>query len=124
MLSIADPTSSFAGDGTLLRADLLLRAGAFDKALQLYLSVREEYDPMRVRVETFLDSTKDPAVYYEKLSQQQLEVLEVEDQLPPIAIRWAREAEDGPAAFRVIDDVNQCKKLIADSERPSRSSSR
>lgn len=117
VLSIADPNSSFAGDGTLLRADLLLRAGAFDKALQLYLSVREEYDPMRVRVETFLDSTKDPAVYYEKLSQQQLEVLEAEDQLPPIAIRWAREAEDGPAAFRVIDDVNQCKKLIADSER-------
>ncbi|WP_394820606.1 tetratricopeptide repeat protein [Pendulispora albinea] len=117
VLSIADPDSSYAGDGTLLRADLLLRAGAFDKALQLYLGVREQYDPMRVKVENFLESTKDPAVYYEKLSQQQLDVLDVNEQLPPIAIRWAREAEDGPAAFRVIDDINQCKKLIAESER-------
>jgi len=117
VLSIADPDSSYAGDGTLLRADLLLRAGAFDKALQLYLGVREQYDPMRVKVENFLESTKDPAVYYEKLSQQQLDALDSNEQLPPLAVRWAREAEDGPAAFRVIDDINQCKKLIADSER-------
>src|SRR6202041_443430 len=39
------------------------------------------------------------------------------DQLPPIAVRWAREAEDGPAAFAVIDDVNQCKTLIKKSQR-------
>ena len=36
---IADPNSEYIGDGTLLRADLLLRAGAFDRALQLYESV-------------------------------------------------------------------------------------
>ena len=116
VLSIADPDSSFSGDGTLLRADLLLRAGAFDKALQLYQTVREQYDPMRARVESFLDSTKDPAVYYDKLSQQQLDALDANEALPPIAVRWAREAEDGPMAFAVIDDINQCKKLITDSE--------
>jgi len=33
-----------------------------------------------------------------------------------LAIRWAREAEDGPAAFAVIDDVNQCKTLIKQSQ--------
>src|SRR6185503_443622 len=36
VLSIADPDSTYLADGTLLRADLLLRAGAFDKALELY----------------------------------------------------------------------------------------
>jgi tetratricopeptide (TPR) repeat protein len=115
VLSITDPGSSFLADGTLLRADLLLRAGAFDKALQLYESVRTEYDPMRQKVDDFLSSTQDVSVYYEKLAQQQLDVLDQSEQLPPIAIRWAREAEDGPAAFAVIDDVNECKTLIRQS---------
>jgi tetratricopeptide (TPR) repeat protein len=116
VLSIADPTSPYIGDGTLLRADLLLRAGAFDKALQLYDGVRTQYEPMRAKVEAFLSSTTDVAVYYDKLSQQELDTLDTNDQLPAIAVRWAREAEDGPAAFAVIDDVNQCKTLIHQSE--------
>jgi tetratricopeptide (TPR) repeat protein len=116
VLSIADPNSSYAGDGTLLRADLLLRAGAFDKALQLYTQTRDQFDPMRVKVDNFLSSTKDVATYYDKLSQQDMDALDTSDTLPAIAIRWAREAEDGPMAFAVISDVNQCKKLIKLSE--------
>ncbi len=115
VLQIADPSSPLVGDGTLLRADLLLRAGAFDKSLQLYTGVRDEFDPMRARVEAFIESTQDPAVYYQKLSQQQLDLLDPTEQLPPLAVRWAREAEDGPMAFAVIDDVNQCKTLIKQS---------
>jgi hypothetical protein len=95
----------------------LLRAGAFDKALQLYEQVRTEYEPMRAKVEGFIDSTKDNVgIYYEKLSEQEMDALASNDQLPPIAIRWAREAEDGPAAFAVIDDINQCKTLIRQSQ--------
>jgi tetratricopeptide (TPR) repeat protein len=115
VLQIADPSSSQAGDATLLRADLLLRAGSFDKALQLYLGIREEYEPMRMKLETFMEQNPDPAVYYEKVSQQQLDILDQNDQLPKTAVRWAREAEDGPMAFAVIDDVNECKQLIRQS---------
>jgi tetratricopeptide (TPR) repeat protein len=114
VLSIADPGSTHLADGTLLRADLLLRAGAFDKALQLYTSVRDQYDPMRQKVEKFLENT-DVAVYYQKLSEQQLDLLDQNEALPPVAVRWAREAENGPAAFAVIDDINECKTLIKQS---------
>ena len=114
VLSVSDPGSPYIADGTLLRADLLLRAGAFDKALQLYIGVRSEYEPKRDKVTEFLKNT-DVAVFYQKLSQQQLDMLDQNEQLPPIAIRWAREAEDGPAAFAVIDDINECKRLIKES---------
>ena len=117
VLSIADPTSSYIADGTLLRGDLLLRAGSFEKSLSLYQAVRAQYDPYREKVEAFIDSTKDVSVYYDRLSQQALDLVDTNDQLPPIALRWAREAEDGPAAFAVIDDVNQCKTLIRQSQR-------
>jgi len=117
VLMISDPNSEYIGDGTLLRADLLLRAGAFDRALQLYEGIRAQYDPMRAKVESFLGSTKDVSVYYDKLAQQQLDLLDQNEQLPAIAIRWAREAEDGPLAFAVIDDVNECKTLIRQSNQ-------
>ena len=116
VLAIADPDSQYLGDGTLLRADLLLRAGAFDKALTLYQSVREQYDPQKVKVEAFLSSTNDVSVYYDKLSEQEFDALDQTQALPAIAIKWAREAEDGPLAFSIIDDVGRCKKLIKDSE--------
>ncbi len=116
VLSIADPDSTYLADGTLLRADLLLRAGAFDKALELYTTVRTQYDPIRQKVEDFLNSTTDVAVYYEKLSAHSLDILDVNAEIPPIAVRWAREMEDGPLAFAVIKDVQECKKLIKDSE--------
>jgi tetratricopeptide (TPR) repeat protein len=117
VLMISDPNSQYIGDGTLLRADLLLRAGAFDRALQLYQSVLAQYEPMRSKVDSFLGSTKDVSVYYDKLAQQQLDLLDQNEQLPAIAVRWAREAEDGPAAFAVIDDVNECKTLIRQSNQ-------
>jgi tetratricopeptide (TPR) repeat protein len=117
VLMISDPNSQFIADGTLLRADLLLRAGAFDRALELYERVRIQYDPLRAKVDAFVDSTKDVSVYYEKLAARELDVLERDDQLPDIAVRWAREAEDGALAFAVIDDVNECKSLIRQSKQ-------
>jgi tetratricopeptide (TPR) repeat protein len=117
VLMLSDPNSQFIGDGTLLRADLLLRAGAFDRALKLYEGVRTQYEPIRAKVDSFLSSTKDVSVYYDKLAEQQLDLLDSSQQLPNIAVRWAREAEDGPLAFGVVDDVAECKKLLKESSK-------
>jgi tetratricopeptide (TPR) repeat protein len=117
VLMMSDPNSQYIGDGTLLRADLLLRAGAFDRALKLYEGVRTQYEPIRAKVDSFLGSTKDVSVYYDKLAEQQLDLLDSSQQLPAMAIRWAREAEDGPLAFGVVDDVAECKKLLKQSAK-------
>ncbi len=114
ILSISDPSSQYIADGTLLRADLLLRAGAFDKALQLYEGVRNDYAPQRDKVDAFL-KTADNDEFYKRLVHQQLDLLDQNEQLPPIAVRWAREAEDGPAAIAVIDDINECKRLLREA---------
>ncbi len=117
VLMMSDPNSQYIGDGTLLRADLLLRAGAFDRALKLYEGVRTQYEPIRAKVDAFLGSTKDVSVYYDKLADQQLDLLDSSQQLPAMATRWAREAEDGPLAFGVVDDVAECKKLLKQSAK-------
>lgn len=117
VLMMSDPNSQYIGDGTLLRADLLLRAGAFDRALKLYEGVRTQYEPLRAKVDSFLGSTKDVSVYYDKLAEQQLDLLDSSQQLPAVAVRWAREAEDGPLAFGVVDDVAECRKLLKQSSK-------
>jgi hypothetical protein len=115
VLAIVQPDNKQIADGTLLRGDLMLRAGQFAKSLKVYEGVRSAYDPMREKVDAFLGSTSDPAVYYDKLSQEDLEALDNTSVLPPIAVEWARDAEDGPAAFAVIDDVSQCRDLLKQS---------
>ncbi|MEZ4296568.1 MAG: tetratricopeptide repeat protein [Polyangiaceae bacterium] len=112
VLAIADPNSTNIADGSLLRGDLMLRGGQFESSLKVYESVRNRYDPMREKVEAFLSSTSDPAVYYDRLSQSELTALDSRGELPAVAVQWAREEEDGPLAFAVIDDVTECRDLI------------
>jgi tetratricopeptide (TPR) repeat protein len=112
VLAIAEPNSTNIADGSLLRGDLMLRAGQFENSLKVYESVRNRYDPMREKVEAFLASTSDPAVYYDRLSQTELAALDNRGDLPAIAVQWAREEGNGPLAFAVIDDVAECRELI------------
>jgi tetratricopeptide (TPR) repeat protein len=115
ILSVADPNSQNIADGSLLRADLMLRAGQFEKSLKVYEGVRANYDPIRERVDAFLGSTSNPAVYYDKLNQEELGAFDSQSGLPTLAIQWAREAEDGPGAFAVIEGISQCRELIQQS---------
>jgi tetratricopeptide (TPR) repeat protein len=116
VLAVSDPNHPYIADATLLRADLMLRTGQFDKALSLYQAARAQFDPMREKVDSFLASTNDPAVYYDRLSRDAADSpLESTAQLPPLAVQWAREAEDGPAAFAVIDAVKDCRDLLKQS---------
>ncbi len=115
VLAITDPKSLELADSSLLRADLMLRSGQFDKALALYQDVREEYDPVRGQVQTFLDTTTDPAVYYDRLTED--EVPEGGVELPPMVIEWARDEAKDERVFAVIDDVTRSRKLIKRSRR-------
>ncbi len=115
VLAVAAPNSQDVADAGLLRADLMLRAGQFEKSLKVYENVRGTYDTMRDRVDQFLGSSSDPGKYFETLSSDQLELFESNAALPTMVVKWAREGEDGPTAFAVIDDVALCRRLIKES---------
>ena len=115
VLSIADPNNLDLADGSLLRADLLLRSGEFDKALTLYRSVRDRFDPIRDQVDRFIATTSDPASYYDRLTADP--DIQIDDKLPPLALAWAREQAEDENVFVVIDDVNRSRDLIRQSRR-------
>lgn len=114
VLAIADPESQELGEGSLLRADLLLRAGSFRKAEGLYNSVKEIYEPTHDKVANFLSSENDPGAFYDHMTRDEDE-LSASSELPPVAVRWAREYEDGARAFAIMSDVQACRRLIKQS---------
>ena len=115
VLSIADPNNLDIADGSLLRADLLLRSGEFDKALTLYRSVRGRFDPIRDQVDRFIASTSDPASYYDRLTADP--DIQTDDRVPPVALAWAREQAEDENVFIVIDDVNRSRDLVKQSRK-------
>lgn len=115
ILAVADPKSKDIADGLLLRADLMLRAGQFEKALRVYEGVRAEYDPVSTKTDNFLSSTMDPSVYFDKLSRTDTNAFDSTGGLPLSVVQWAREEENGATAAAIVDSLAQCRKLIQQS---------
>ena len=113
VLTITDPNRLDIADGSLLRADLLLRSGEFKNALDLYQSVRGRFDPIRDSVDRFISTTSDPAAYYDRLTADP--DIQTDDKLPPLALAWAREMAEDENVFVVIDDARRSRDLIKKS---------
>jgi tetratricopeptide (TPR) repeat protein len=116
VLTITDPNNLELADGSLLRADLMLRSGDFQNALNLYRNVREHFDPIRKSVDDFLASTNDPAVYYDKLTADEA-TMATETKLPKVVMEWAREQAEDQHVFGMIDDVTRSRDLVKRSRK-------
>jgi tetratricopeptide (TPR) repeat protein len=116
VLSITDPESLKLADGSLLRADLMLRSGQFDKALNLYQGVRSRFEPIHGQVERFLKANTDPSVFYDRLVADTLEQ-QSSQELSPLVVEWARQEVENERAFVVIDDVTRTRDLVRRSRR-------
>ena len=118
VLSITDPQKLELSDGSLLRADLMLRSGQFDKALALYQGVRDRFEPMRKEVDQYIHSNSDPAVYYDQLVADVPEVSQGRaSKLSPVIVTWIREEADSNRTLTVIDDVARSRDLVKRSRK-------
>ncbi|MEY4547736.1 MAG: hypothetical protein RL685_3931 [Pseudomonadota bacterium] len=116
ILTVAAPDTLDVADTALLRADLMLRSGRFDRALEAYREVRDRFDPAREKVESFLTATTDPAVYYDRLVEEGLEAPN-SSKLPEVVLDWVRAEARGERVFAVIDDVTHARDVLRRSRR-------
>jgi hypothetical protein len=65
---------------------------------------------MRQKIDTFVATTADPTVYYDKLVAE--EQFQDDTQIPRVVLAWVREAAEDDRAFAVIDDVTRSRDLI------------
>lgn len=118
-LSIVAPETLEVADHTLLRADLLLRAGELSTARDAYRKVRERFNPDRLKIRKFLDATRSPAAYYDRLVDNEVAAGAHHD-LPELVMKWVHEEARGERVFSVIEDVRHAKGLLDRSRRTLR----
>lgn len=118
VLSITDPQKLELSDGSLLRADLMLRSGQFDKALALYQGVRDRFEPMRSEVDQYIHANSDPSVYYDQLVSDVPDANQGQvSKLSPVVVTWVREEADNNRTLTVIDDVARSRDLVKRSRK-------
>lgn len=115
LLAVAAPDTLDVADSALLRADLMLRSGRFERALDAYSEVRDRFDPVRERVDGFIAATTDPAVYYDRLVEEGMAIGGTN--LPDLVLDWVRDEARGERVFAVIDDVTQARDILRRSRR-------
>jgi tetratricopeptide (TPR) repeat protein len=113
-LTVLNPGLVDGADASLLRADLLLRAGRFADADKAYTEVRDRYEPIRAQVHAYIEAHEDPAIYYDKLTGAEIEI---GNELPTLAVDWAREEAREERVFAIVDDVARSRNLVKRSRR-------
>ncbi len=116
LLSVAAPDTLHVADGALLRADLMLRSGRFAEALTAYEAVRDRFEPARGRIQIFLDETKDPAIYYDRLVEEGMAVAGI-TKLPELVLEWVKEEARDERVFAVIEDVTRAREVLRRGRR-------
>ena len=116
LLSVAAPHTLDVADGALLRADLMLRSGRFERALEAYEQVRSRFEPARERVDKFLATTAAPELYYDRLIEEGLAIGGA-SALPELALDWVREEAREERVIALIDDVTHARDVLRRSRR-------
>jgi tetratricopeptide (TPR) repeat protein len=116
LLAIAAPNTLDLAETSLLRGDLMLRSGRFERALSAYQEVRQRFEPARAGVESLLATTRDPAVYYDLLVDEGLG-LGNRSKLPDIVLQWVRQEARDSRVFAMIDDVTHAREVLRRSQQ-------
>lgn len=119
LLSIVSPETLSFADGSLLRADLMLRSKEYDGALEVYQSVKSRFEPIQSDVDAFLKATVDPAVYYDRLIEDRIGI-RTENDVPSVVMDWVREESEDQRVFALIDDVTRSRELVREAQRMAR----
>jgi hypothetical protein len=114
LLTVLEPGLVDGADASLLRADLLLRAGRFREAETAYDAARAKYEPLRRQVEDFLAANTEPAAYYDNLTASEIES---SGQVSALVVDWAREEAREERIFAIVDEVNHARELVRRTRR-------
>ncbi|MFW6067674.1 MAG: tetratricopeptide repeat protein [Myxococcota bacterium] len=115
VLSVAAPDSPHIPDAKVLRGNLLLRNGRFDDASKVFVGVREQFVPIRRKLEQMVAERDDPQAYFRQLVRKNMEAFDASAFLPEKARRWATVDDDMDRALSVLSDLSQARRLVAET---------
>ncbi len=115
VLSVAAPDSHVVPDGKILRGNLLLRDGNFNKANQVFGEVTDAFEPVRKQLDRMVSQQPDAAAYFQELVRANMEAFDATTFLPPLALQWTNFEGDMKDALVIVEDLSQARQLVKET---------
>ncbi|MFI5289821.1 MAG: hypothetical protein ACHQ17_09235, partial [Polyangia bacterium] len=116
LLLLNAPDSSLAPEVKLLIGNLSVRQGDYGKATDAFTKTRDEYAPIHQQLEDELAKNADPAAYFQGVIAKNLSRFDLNLVLPESSARWVREAPEVERVASLINDENELKKSLDESD--------
>jgi len=116
ILSVSNPDSPLIPEGRLLWGNLLLRTGRFDRARQVFQTVRDQFGPINSQLERLMAEHTNPELYFHQLVMSNINVFDSSSFVPSAALQWFRSEGTLDRALAVVSDLNLCRQYIRESE--------
>jgi tetratricopeptide (TPR) repeat protein len=116
VLDVASPESRYIPDGQILRGNLLLRNGSYNKANEVFEKVTKQFEPVRKELDDIIAKQADPASYFRALVRENMEVFDVNTLVPPLALQWTDFEGDMKHAVGILSDLSQARQMVGETD--------
>jgi tetratricopeptide (TPR) repeat protein len=116
VLAVTDPDSPLLADGRVLWGNLLLRNARYEEADTVFREAREHFGPIVRELDEIHAAHGDARVHFRGLVRDHVDSFEADLFLPERVRRWVETDSDFDRALRVMKDLSEAKRLLADAE--------
>lgn len=106
-----------APEATILQGNLLAKSREYDKAIDTYIQVINEYAPVRDEIDALLSLHDDPVRYFNELISREGDTFEVDSILPPVAVKWASTEDDVKQAMHIVATIKAGTRDVAEGKQ-------
>ncbi|MBN2803162.1 MAG: tetratricopeptide repeat protein [Deltaproteobacteria bacterium] len=117
VLTLAMPDSPYVPKAKLLRGNLLLRAGRYQDAENVFDDTIEQFSPIQSSMDKMMDDTNDAGQFFNSLMDRSMNTLDISGMIPEEIVQWITEEPDVKRAYVVTQDLGAAKDNTQETER-------
>lgn len=115
LLMATAPTSRLYPEARILQGNLQIRLGARETAYDTFQTIIDEYGGARDKIDRMVEDRADAKQFFRELLAADLDDIEAQAVLPPLAVTWALEEEDMERAVAMERDLTESQQFLEES---------
>lgn len=115
LLMATAPDSRLFPQALILQGNLQIRLGAPETAYDTFETIVAEYGGARDKIQRMIVDKGDTKQFFRELLAADVDNLEGQNVLPPLAIAWALEEDDMERAVAMERDLNESEQFLLES---------
>jgi tetratricopeptide (TPR) repeat protein len=115
LLMATAPTSRLYPQARILQGNLQIRLGASETAYDTFETIVDEYGGARDKIEKMVREKADTKQFFRDLLAADVDELQAQTVLPPLAVTWALEEKDMERAVAMERDLQDSESFMQES---------